>query len=268
MATKTFVARPMNDGSEFVAPVDIIIPFHGQYDKVTRLIESIYQNTRTNYVQIYLIDDFSPNEQFINIITKNISKSSSRRNFENNFHALRCGERHGFAGAARRAFERGINPYVCFLNSDCIIEDPKWLQSMGEALLDHMGKGVRMVAPVTNNAVGGDPAQEGRRLEMTNEIVILEGDAHLSMYCFMCHRQLFDKCGGFLKEYPYGYFEDEEFAARMREYGFKQAVCKNSWVYHHGMSTIKSVWMSEPEVRNVMEKENRERCVQDIRKLG
>ena len=268
MSIKTFVARPMNDVSEFIAPVDIIIPFHGQYDKVIRLIESVYQNTRTNYIQIYLIDDCSPNEQFINIITKNISKSSSRRNLENNFHAIRCPERYGFAGAARRAFEDGESPYVCFLNSDCVIEDPLWLQNMGEALLNHKDKGVRMVSPVTNNSVGGDPAQEGSKQEKKNEIIILEGDSHLSMYCFLCHRQLFDRCGGFLKEYPYGYFEDEEFAARMRAHGFKQAVCKNSWVFHHGMSTIKSVWIAEPEARDVMEKENRERCIQDIKNLG
>ena len=268
MATKTFTARPMNNVGEFIAPVDVIIPFHGQYDKVTALLESLYQNTRTNFIQIYLVDDNSPNEEFINIVTKNISKSSNKRNLENNFHGLRCQERHGFAGAARRAFERGENPYVCVLNSDCVIEDPLWMKNMGEALMSHMDKGVRMVAPITNNAVGGHPAQECGKLDKTNEIVILEGDEHLSMYCFMCHRQLFDRCGGFLKEYPYGYFEDEEFAARMRKHDFKQAVCKNSWVYHHGMSTIKEVWKTDVLVRDVMEKDNRDRCVQDIKNLG
>jgi|GEM_PF-3565622 GT2 family glycosyltransferase len=268
MATKTFTARPMNNVSEFIAPVDIIIPFHGQYDKVTKLLESIYLYTRANHIQIYLIDDHSPNEEFVQIIAKNIGKSSTKRNLENNFHALRCKERHGFAGAAKRAFEQGENPYVCFLNSDCVVEDPLWIQHLGEALLNHMDKGVRMVAPVTNNAVGGDPAQEGDKLDKSNEIVILEDDSHLSMYCFMCHRQLFDKCGGFLKEYPYGYFEDEEFAARMKKKGFKQAVCKNAWIFHHGMSTIRSVWKDDITVRDVMEKGNRDKCIADIKSLG
>lgn len=268
MAKKTFIARPMNSVSEFISPVDIIIPFHGQYDKVTSLIESIYQKTRTNYINIYLIDDHSPNEEFINIISENINKSSSKRNLENNFHSFRSKEQYGFAGAARRAFEKGESPYVCFLNSDCFIEDPMWLQNMGEALLEHIDKGVRMVSSITNNAVGGDPSQEGSRLDKKNEISILDDDSHLSMYCFMCHRELFNRCGGFIKEYPYGFFEDEEFAARMRHYGFKQAVCKNSWVYHHGMSTVKSIWKSNIRIREVMEEDNRKRCIQDIKNLG
>lgn len=264
---KTFTARPMNDVSEFFAPVDIIIPFHGQYEKVTKLIESIYAKTRTNYIQIYLIDDASPNAEFIDNVASNISKTASKRGLENNFHAYRSSDRVGFAGAMRKAFDKGESPYVVFLNSDCIIEDPMWIQTMGEALMRHRDKGVRMVAPVTNNAVGGDPAQEGNKLERENELVVLEGDAHLSLYCVMCHRQLFSRCGGFFKEYPYGYYEDEEFAARMKHYGFKQAVCRNAWIYHEGMSTIKEVWKTDATLQDVMKEENRKRCIEDLKKL-
>ena len=264
---KTFTARPMNDVSEFIAPVDIIIPFHGQYEKVTKLLESIYAKTKTNYIDIYLIDDDSPNGEFIDNVAANISKTSNKRGLRNNFHAFRSAERVGFAGAMKKAFDRGESPYVCFVNSDCIVEDPLWIQRMGEALLDHMDKGVRMVAPVTNNPVGGDEAQKGSRLELENELVVLEEGSHLSLYCVMCHRQLFSRCGGFFKEYPYGFYEDEEFAARMWKHGFKQAVCRNSWIYHEGMATIKEVWRSDATIQDVMKVENRERCVSDMKSL-
>ena len=264
---KTFTARPMNDVSEFMAPVDIIIPFHGQYNKVTSLIESIYSKTRSNYIQIYLIDDCSPNAEFVETITSNISKTSNNRGIENNFHAYRSTDRVGFAGAMKKAFDKGESPYVCFLNSDCIIEDPRWLQTMGEALMQHRDKGVRMVAPVTNNAVGGDSAQEGLKYERENELVVLEKESHLSLYCVMCHRQLFDKCGGFFKDYPYGYYEDEEFAGRMNHHGFKQAVCRNAWIYHEGMATVKEIWKTDATLQDVMKVENRERCIEDLKNL-
>jgi GT2 family glycosyltransferase len=78
---------------------------------------------------------------------------------------------------------------------------------------------------------------------------------------------LFSRVGGFLKNYPYGYYEDEEFAARLRKYGYKQAVCRSSWVHHEGACTIRSIWRANPNLRKVMEEENRDRCIEDMKKL-
>jgi len=119
---------------------------------------------------------------------------------------------------------------------------------------------------MTNNAVGGHDSQQGEKTQMAAEYVVLdEEETHLTLYCFLCHRELFHRCGGFLKEYPYGFYEDVEFAWRMRKHGFKQAVCRNSWVHHDGMATIRSIWRRDPEIRKIMEEENRERCLADLK---
>lgn len=265
---KNYNARPIISPSEFIQAVDIIIPFHGQYEKVTQLIESIYRCTRSNYFTISLVDDFSPNEFFLENLNRNIVKSSNK-NAVSAFQAIRGTKQRGFAGAAKVAFERTSNPYVCVMNSDCLIEDSNWLRALGESLLSLREEGVRMVSPVTNNAVGGHESQQGIRTEKTQDYVILEGEEdHLSMYCFLCHRELFARCGGFLKEYPYGYYEDVEFAWRMRKNGFKQAVARSSWVWHDGMSTINTLWKRDPFIRNIMEEENHQRCVNDIKLQG
>ena len=257
----------MNNVSEFNQAVDFIIPFHGQYEKVSRLIESIFRFTRSNYYSLYVIDDHSPNPDFIQTISKNANKRGTV------LHSFRCAnEQKGFAGACKAAFEKGESPYVCFINSDCMFEDIGWLKNMGETLLTLKTQGVRMVSPRTNNPVqerdedGNDPPQKGER-DVPKEDIILGDDQHLSLYCFMCHRELFNRCGGFLKEYPYGYYEDEEFAARMRRYGFKQAVSGKSWVYHEGAATIHDLWRKDSRIRKVMEEDNRKRCVEDMRKL-
>lgn len=258
---KNYNARPVDFPSEFHYPVDIIIPFHGQYEKVTALLESIYRFTRSNYITVTLIDDFSPNEAFISNVSKNIKKRTTM------FNGIRGIKQRGFAGAMKLGFERTENPYVCLMNSDCLVEDGNWLRSLGETLLKLKGEGVKMVAPLTNNAVGGHDAQQGKKIDRSNDHTVLVDEEHLSMYCVLCHRELFSRCGGFLREYPYGGYEDIEFAWRMRSCGFKQAVCRSSWVRHEGMSTISSLWRKDPNIRKVMEEDNRQRCLGHIKSL-
>lgn len=254
--------------SDFMATVDIIIPFRGQYEKVTKLIESIYRLTRTNYFTICLVDDGSPNQDYIGTVARNVERSAARRRVRNNLKVIRCEEPKGFGGALRTGYDNTDNPYVCFMNSDCLVEDANWLRAMGESLLKLKADNVRMISAMTDNIVGGDPAQAGERTTRSPDDVILGDDSHLSLYCVLAHRELFPRCKGFIKEYPYGYFEDEEWAARMRHYGYKQAVCRKSWVAHEGMSTITPLWRADPSIQTIMQDENRKRCISDLQKLS
>jgi GT2 family glycosyltransferase len=247
--------------SKFISSVDIIVPFHGQYDKVTNLIESIFKFTRSNYYMLYAVDDCSPNDGML----EKMSENARKRNVQN-FKAMRCSSQKGFAGACQAAYERSKNPYVCFINSDCVIEDIGWLRTMGETLLDLKTQGVRMVSARTNNPVNGDPAQKGEKGTAVPDTILKPGE-FLSMYCFLCHRELFPRCGGFLKNYPYGYYEDEEFAYRMNRHGYKQAVAGSSWVYHEGECTVKSLWAKSVKIKKIMTEENMTRCQDDIKAL-
>lgn len=264
---KLIQAYPVASPSVFNSSVDIIIPFHGQYERVSLLIESIFRFTRSNYYRICIVDDASPNAEFIETIKANATKNAQKRRAENVIQTIRLDEQRGFAGAMKAGFDATTNPYVCFINSDCQIEDVNWLRSMGECLLSLKEMDVRMVSPTTNNVVGNHSFQIGDKSLRVGGPYILKDPEFLSMYCFLCHRELFNRCRGFIKEYPYGFYEDKEFAARMRHYGFKQAVCRESWIRHEGQVTVKSLWRQKPELRDVMEKENLERCNADMKKL-
>lgn len=266
MAAKTHVARPMNDASNFNSQVDIICPFYGQYEKVTALLESLFRLTRSNFYHVYLVDDASPNAEFGHKISINSQKNASRLKQSNILTLIRHEEQKGFAAACKTGYLAGESPYVCFLNSDCRIEDTGWLRNMGESLLKLKLKGVRVISPMTNNPVGGDPAQLGEKFDRSEEDVILE-DSFLTLYCFMCHRELFPRIGGFLKEYNLGCHEDKEFAWRLRRHDFKQAVCRSSWVYHEGMATLKPLWRDRPNLHDVMMVENHQRYLEDIQTI-
>lgn len=267
MVLKTTNAS-MTIKSDFMAAVDIIIPFHGQYEKVTKLVESIYRLTRTNYFTICLVDDASPNRDYIATVAKNVERTAARRRVVNNLKVIRCEESKGFGGALREGYENTDSPYVCFMNSDCVVQDANWLRAMGESLLALKSENVRMISAMTDNIVDGDPAQLGERNTKSPTDIVLDKGSHLSLYCTLAHRELFSHCKGFIKEYPYGMYEDEEFAARMQHFGYKQAVCRRSWIAHEGMATIKTLWRADPSVQKVMQDDNRNRCIQDLQKLA
>ena len=266
--TPDVMPRPVKAVSDFTSEVDIIIPFHGQYQKLTTLMESIFRLTRSNYYTLCLVDDASPNKDFIETIKRNAEKSAKIKRIRNIVRVVRSPEQLGFGGACQLGYEATESPYVCFVNSDCKIEDSGWLRAMGETLMSYKNEGVRMVSPVTNNPVGGHEAQKGDRFNRDTVPVILSEEEYLSLYCFLCHRELFPRCGGFIKPYPYGYFEDQELGARMNAHGFKQAICRKSWVYHEGAATIREVLRKDPNAKKIMEEENRKRCISDMKSFS
>jgi O-antigen biosynthesis protein len=230
--------------------VDIIIPFYGQYDRVAKLVESIWITTRSNPYNICLVDDASHNADFIN-------------NFKDQpqVTVIRAEKRLGFGGALKLGYEATSLPWVLFLNSDCEVQEPGWMVEMGRSLISLKDKGVRMVSAKTNNSVGGDKRQEGGKRNPCPDSILEDG--FLSLYCTMCHRQLFQHIGGFIKNYPLGGFEDQELAFRLKSFGFKQAVCGRSWIFHEGYATIDAVCKEDSKNLEIMEN-NRLLCSKDI----
>lgn len=145
-------ARAIESPSEFSAAVSIIIPFHGQYELCTKLIESIFRFTKSNYYELCLVDDASPNTEYIEQLEAAFKKRPSSIV---QTKCIRCKTQVGFGAAAEIGFNSTENPYVLVVNSDCEVEDVNWLRSLGESLLNLKKSNVRMVAPRTNNPVNG-----------------------------------------------------------------------------------------------------------------
>jgi glycosyltransferase involved in cell wall biosynthesis len=97
MAKTTHNARPVNEISPFNSQVDIIVPFHGQYDLVMQLINSLFRLTRSNFYNLILVDDCSPNSEFILKLGDNARKNSERLNQKNILKTIRNEEQKGFA---------------------------------------------------------------------------------------------------------------------------------------------------------------------------
>jgi GT2 family glycosyltransferase len=263
---KTQKSRPLELKPFSRSAVDILIPFHSQYERVSELIRSILMSVKSNPYQITLIDDRSENKNFGEEIKNQFLKNTPPE-FKPQVQYIRSEKRIGFGGALKLGFDSTNLPWVLFMHSDCLVEDPNFMISMGQSLLRWKREGVpvKMVSARSNNPGDCDLAK-AEILEKSEKDIVLGGET-LPLFCAMCNRDLFQYIGGFIKPYPYAWYEDEELAHRMRKKGLLQGICTKAWVRHHGGSTIKYVWENDPDSNKTMES-NRSLCLADIKKLS
>lgn len=261
----TKVAKPLVSVPFSKSRVDIIIPFHGQYEKVTSLVESILLAVKSNPYQITLVDDHSENENFSKELADQFKKKTED-GYRPQVVCIRNEKQLGFGGSLKVGYENTNLPWVLFMHSDCLVKDPNFMIEMGQALFEWKEENVpvKMVSARSNNP-GECNLAKSKIYDKDNKNIILENET-LPLFCFMCHRELFDHIGGFIKSYPYGWYEDEELAYRMRKYGYKQGISTKSWIEHEGGATIKYLWSKNKQAQNIMEN-NREFCLKDIKRI-
>ena len=243
------------------SPVDILIPFHGQYDKVSKLIYSIVLAVKSNPYQITLIDDASPNNEYVTLF-KDFDKNRPQGT-EPILKYVRNEKRLGFAGSLQQGFMATRQPWVMIMHSDCVVEDPQWMVEMGRSLLSLRDKKVKMVSARCQKSIPGvTPQIKGKKGECVDDYVLEDG--FVPLFCVMCHRDLFRHIGGFIKNYTT--YEDEELAYRMNYYGYKQAICGSSYIYHEGGGTYSEMIRNNPAILEEIES-SREKAVSDLRLL-
>lgn len=257
--------RPMGVKPFSSSRVDIIIPFHSQYEKVSSLIRSILLSVKSNPYQITLVDDCSENRSFGEEVKREFAKETPA-GYKPQVQYIRSETHLGFGGALKMGFDATEQPWVLFMHSDCRVEDPNFMIDMGQSLLRWKGEGkpVKIVSARSDNPGDLEQAKAGRMDKGEKDIIL--GRETLPLFCAMCNRDLFRHIGGFIKPYPFAWYEDEELAHRMRASGLLQGVSTKAWVGHHGGATVKYLWETRPETREAMES-NRDLCLADLKRL-
>lgn len=254
--------------------VDILIPFHGQQDKVLRLIKSILKQVRSNPYQITLIDDASPEKEPEDKQSNWATLAEVVKDYDKNrpsgtrpiLQLLRNKEQLGFGGSLLHGYQKTDNPWVLFMHSDCLVEDNHFMIEMGRSLLRLKEQNVRMVSARTSRIAHGPASLVGERGTFSKDIILQDED-YLPLFCTMAHRELFHHIGGFVRSYPYTGYEDIELAHRLRHFKFKQAVCGRAWINHEGSGTMKNIYKANPKIMEVTD-QNRDLCIADMRQFS
>ena len=223
---------------------DIIIPIYNAYDCLKPCIDSVIKNTDLDNNRLILIDDKSPDEKVLPLLEK--------YNNDKNIILLKNEENLGFVGTVNKGMKYSKNNDVLLLNSDTEVTS-NWLLNIQKIAYEN--ERVATVTPLSNNAtlvsipkgLEKNELKEGFSVEdysklvqktAYNEVIELP-TAH--GFCMFIKREVLDLVGFFDEEsFGKGYGEENDFSFRCLDYGYRNILCPNAYVFHKESQSFSS----------------------------
>ena len=206
---------------------DIIIPVWNHLDLTQTVIASVRENTTIPY-RLIVVDDGSTDgtaawlaaQPDIIVITNETNQ--------------------GFAKSVNRGLRAATAPYITLLNNDVEI-DTGWLRVLIEALETNPKAGA--IGPLST----AKQMQWEGYFRGQSGVVLIErpGVVSLAFFCVVFRREVVEGVGLLDEEFPQAYGEDNDYAARMRQAGWLQAVCCDVLVKHDEQSTTGATGLVE-----------------------
>ncbi|MCC6764659.1 MAG: glycosyltransferase [Deltaproteobacteria bacterium] len=168
----------------------------------------------------------------------------------------------GFAAACNQGLARATGAYLVLLNNDTVVTRG-WLSTLIRHL--HAMPDVGLIGPVTNE-IGNEakvPVDYGSLVDMpawaarfTREHADrLRGMMMLAMFCLAMRRTAFDEIGALDERFQIGMFEDDDYARRAHQRGYRVVVAMDAFVHHVGGASFKR--LEDARYREVFERNRR-----------
>lgn len=224
--------------------VDIIVPIYNAYEYTVRCIQSIYDNTATDY-NLILINDKSSDSR-INDFLLELEKTT-RPNYMKKLYIIHNKVNLGFIKTVNKGLNMSNNNVV-ILNTDT--EVPLgWL----ERIVTHIENDdkIASVTPFSNSATICSFPEICTDNRLPGNISVDELDQIFRDYgttdaieiptgvgfCMAMSRKVINQIGFLDEVYGKGYAEENDWCCRASSSGFKNVMITNLYVYHkHGVS--------------------------------
>jgi GT2 family glycosyltransferase/glycosyltransferase involved in cell wall biosynthesis len=219
--------------------ISIVVVTFNNCDLTRLCVESILSNTTYPSYEVIVVDNNSSDDT--QDYLRGVAKEHS------NVRIIFNASNRGFAAANNQGLGVSRGDILLLLNNDVVV--PRgWLRGMRRCLGDPT---IGLVGPVTNS-VGNeariavdyqnlDGMDAFARTHMGKHRGVVFDIAILAMYCLAMRRDVFEKIGALDEGFTIGMFEDDDYANRAREAGYRVVCTEESFVHHAGQAAFKKL---------------------------
>jgi GT2 family glycosyltransferase len=217
--------------------VSVVMVTYGNWPLVRRSLEALLEHTEPVY-ELIVVDSDSPDDT-----GRNVSEEVQGATI------VLSDENLGFGGGSNRGAERARGRFLCFLNSDALVE-PGWLDPLLQLLEEDPTAGAAVPMLLNpdgtiqeagsvidsvgwSHALGAGESPQAFAHRFRREI------DYGSAACLLIERETFWAVEGFDPVYGVGYFEDVDLSFKLKERGLRTMYEPRSKVVHerHGSGT-------------------------------
>ena len=207
--------------------IDIIVPFHGCYESVNKLIKSIFMYSSQIINKLILVDNGSENKEFGLMYSQHPK-----------IKIIRSEKNLGFGAGVNLGMRNVEKTIVVIMHGDSCLVDRKSLSNLYKDFISMRHDNVAMMTAITNNPqVNENILQRKNVVDEPPKLII---NNFVPMYCCIIELAAWHSTQG-IPEFPLAWFEDEAFCYKLTKLGYKIAISYKSFVEHKGSLTIKSL---------------------------
>lgn len=211
----------------------IIVSYNGLQETTAPCLESIFAGGAQSDFEVIVVDNCSSDDTAAYL--------AAMMEGEPRLKCIFNKSNRGFAGGNNDGLKIASGDTLILLNSDCVVAG-NWIEGLCAPLLKDPALG--LTGPVSNS-VGNE--QKIFTNGTSRKEIIEEGLAWVSnskggwfetqmlnFFCVAMRRDVFDRVGMLDERFGLGFYEDDDYCARVRLAGYKLICIEDVFIYHRG----------------------------------